>query len=151
MDVKRATFEQVYKAQSDFIFGETGIDILAEKKETVAPESRKIFFENFAISLIGKGLNYDYVLEYDGGVYNLGSLSVFARKMAYFVDTDDRKQKIQLKDRKVPVPIDILWNTLRECMYKPMDEALTLALKSSAEIFRGGGDSYSVNPEDNLE
>ncbi len=144
-EVKRATLEYVQKRQDEFIFGETGIDVLAEKEETVDPKTRNIFFENLAFSLLGKGLDYSVELNFENNVYDLGSVSVFARKMAYFTDTSDKKQELMLKSKKVRVPIKLLWIALREAMYKPMDEALTLALKSSAEIFSGGSDSYSVD------
>lgn len=151
VEVKRATFEQVQKAQDELIFSETGIDVLIEKKETIEPKSRGIFFQRLAFSLLGKGLDYPVILEYDGGRYNLGPVSVFARKTAYFTDTKDGKQEIQLRSRKIRVPIECLWLALRESLYKPMDDALTLALKSSAEIFRGSGDSYGVSPETKIQ
>lgn len=150
MEVKRATFEQVQKAQNELIFSEDGIDKLAEKKETIASESRSVFFDRLALALLGKELDYPYILEYKGGRYNMGSVAVFARKMAYFEDTDDKCQEVPLKNQKVRVSIDLLWIALRESIYKPMAEALTLAMKSSAEIFRGGGDSFVASPEDKI-
>lgn len=146
MEVKRATFEQVYKAQNDFIFGETGIDKLAELEETVSPDSRQTYFENLAISLIGLGLKYRFILKYLNNRYDLGPLSIFARKMAYMVGTPDKKQLLSLKGKEIRVPIKILWNSLRENMYEPMDEALTLSLKTSAEILKNSGGSYEFNP-----
>lgn len=147
MEVKRATFEQVNNWQLDFLFGDTGIDTLAEKEETVDPKSRKDFFDLFAKSLLGKGLDYDYMLEYNKNSYNLGSLSIFGRKMAYMIDTEDKKQPLYLKGKTIRVPIKLLWKTLRENMYKPMDEALTMALKTSAEIFKNTGGSHEFSPE----
>ena len=150
MEVKRATFEQVQKAQDELIFSQTGIDKLAELKDTIDPKTRNIFFQRLALSLLGKELDYPYILKYDGGEYNLGSLSIFARKMAYFTDTDDKCQELILKGKKIRVPNDLLWVALRESIYKPMAESLTLAMKSSQEILRGGSDSYGVNPDERI-
>lgn len=151
MEVKRATFEQVQKSQDELIFSKTGIDVLAEQKETIEPKTRNIFFQRIAYSLVGKGLDYPVILEYNEGTYHLGSVSVFSRKMAYFTDTPDKKQEILLKGKKIRVPIELLWISLRESLYKPMDEALTLALKSSAEIFKGESGSYGFEPGQNIE
>ena len=71
--------------------------------------------------------------------------------MAYFEDTSDKKQEIMLKGKKIRVPIKILWRALRESLYKPMAEALTLSMKSSQEIFRGSSDSYGVNPDEKID
>ena len=146
MEVKRATFEQVYNAQGELIFGKTGLDTLAEQKETIHPQSRRIYFEYLAIALVGKGLQYNVNLELDGNNYNLGCVSEFSRKIAYYIDTDDKCQELILKGQKIRVPIDKLWIALRESLYKPMDEALTLALRASAEIFKSGGESFEFNP-----
>ncbi len=151
MEVQRATFEQVQKAQHDLIFSEDGIDILAEKNETIAKNSRNVFFERLATSLLGKELDYPFILEYNGGVYNLGSCAVYARKMVYFEDTPDKTQTLTLKGKKIKVPMRNLWVALRESIYKPMAEALTLSMKSSQELFRGSGDSYVVSPEEKIE
>lgn len=150
-EVKRASFEYVQKIQNEFIFGKTGIDVLAEKEETIDPKSRDIFFENLAFSLLGKGLDYPVILEFENNPYDLGSVSVFARKMAYFTETKDKKQEMVLKGVKVRVPIKLLWIALREAMYKPLDEALTLAFKSSAEIFSGGSDTYAVDIDESKQ
>lgn len=150
MEVRRATFEQVQKAQNELIFSKTGIDQLAELEETIAPKSRDVFFDRLAMSLLGKELDYPYILHYDGGLYKLGSLATFARKMAYYKDTKDKKQEIILKGQKVRIPIKTLWIALRESLYKPMAEALTLSMKSSQEIFRGSSDSYDVNPDEKI-
>jgi len=147
MEVRRATFEQVNNWQLDFLFGETGITILEQKQETIHPDSRKDFFDLFAKSLLGKGLDYEYKLTYNGNTYNMGSLSIFARKMAYMTDTEDKKQPLKLKGKTIRIPIKHLWEALRENMYKPMDEALTMALKISAEIFKNTGGSHEFNPE----
>jgi len=147
VEVQRATFEQVNEWQLDFLFGKTGIETLIEKKETIGKNSRRIFFDLFAKSLLGKGLDYNYILKYDDGVYNLGSLSIFARKMAYFEDTSDKKQEIILKGKKIRIPIEQLWIAFRESIYKPMDEALTLALRSSAEIPVKRGGTYSIGTD----
>lgn len=150
MEVRRATFEQVQKAQNELIFSNTGIDKLIELKETIDSKTRDVFFERLAFALLGKELDYPFILEYNGGCYNLGSLAVFARKMVYFVDTEDKCQELVLKGQKLRVPIDKLWIALRESIYKPMAEALTLAMKSSQEILRGGSDSFGVNPDEKI-
>jgi hypothetical protein len=150
VEVKRATFEQVQKAQEELIFSDTGLDKLAELKETISPDTRNIFFQRLAFALLGKELDYPFILEYDGQQYNLGSLSVISRQMAYYTDTDDKKQELVLKGKKIKIPINVLWNTLRDSLYKPMAEALTLAMKSSQEIFRGGSDSYGFNPDEKI-
>lgn len=151
MEVKRATLEKVVEYQEELIFGETGIDTLAKLEETVAPESRSIFFRNLAYSLLGKGLTYQVILDYKEGTYDLGCVSEFARKIVYYTDTTDKKQEIILKGIKTRVPIKYLWVALRESFYKPMDEALTLALRSSAEVLGGGGDSYGFRPETKIQ
>jgi len=147
MEVRRATFEQVQKSQEELIFSEDGLDKLIELEETINPKSRSEFFRRLAFSLLGKGLDYPVILYFDGNKYNLGSVSEFARKIAYFTDTENKKQMIKLKGEYREIPIKELWTALRESLYKPMDEALTLALKSSAEIYRSGGGSAEFNPE----
>lgn len=147
MEVKRATFEQVNKWQLDFLFGTTGIQTLEEKEETVDPKSRRDFFDLFAKSLLGKAIDYDFILEYNGDSYNLGNLSIFARKMSYMTDTKDKKQILKLKGKQISIPIKLLWKSLRENMYKPMDQALTMALKISAEILKNSSGSYEFNPD----
>jgi len=151
MEVKRVDFEQVLEAQDELIFSETGIDVLMEKKETIDPKSRNIFFIRLAKALLGKGLDYPVNLAYNGGFYKLGSVSEFARKMAYFKDTPDKKQIIKARDQEIRIPIELLWKALREALYKPMDEALTLAFKSSMQAYGGSGDSYGLNPENKFE
>lgn len=150
-EVRRATFEQVQKAQDELIFSKDGIDKLAELKETIHPDSRNIYFQRLATALLGKELDYPFILEYNGGNYNLGSIAVFARKMAYFIDTDDKYQILKLKGQMTKVPIDKLWIALRESLYKPMAEALTLSMKSSQEIFQGGSDSFGVEPDTKID
>jgi hypothetical protein len=147
MEVRRATLEYVQECQENLIHGTTGIDVLSEKNETIAPESRKEYFNWIAYSLLGRGLDYHVYFEYRNGIYDLGCVSVFARQMAYYTTKD---VKIDLKGCKTPIPIGLLWMALRESIYRPMDEAITLALRSSAEIFKGGGDSYGVNPDEDL-
>jgi len=97
-----------------------------------------------AFALLGKGINHDFIFEYKGGRYNLGSLSGMARKMAFF---DEKNPEINLKGVKTCVPIEKLWMALQDNLYEPMDEALTLALKSSPERIGGGGGSYSFKPD----
>lgn len=149
MEVKRATFEQVNKSQLSLIFDH--IQLLADKNETISEESRKDYFELLGVALLGRDLAYDFILDYDGGNYNLGSVAVFSRKMAFFEDTDDGCQTLELKGSKIKVPNSILWEALRLNIYKPMAEALTLALKSSAEILRSGSVGYGFEPENEIE
>lgn len=142
MEVKRATFEEVNKAQLELIFD--NIKILSEKNETVSPNSRRDFFDLFAFALLGKGIDYDFIFQYENGSYNLGNLSVFARKLCFF---ETSNPVIQLKASKKNVPIHLLWDALRDNLYKPMDEALTLGLRSSAEILGSGGGSHRVESD----
>ena len=151
MDVRRATFEQVKKSQEELIFSKDGIDIFAEQNETIDPKSRSVYFDRLATALLGKELDYPFVLNYQGGRYDLGSCAVFARKMAYFTDTADKCQVLDLKGKPIRVPMGQLWIALRESIYKPMAEALTLSMKSSQELFRGSGDSFGVNPDEKIE
>jgi len=143
MEVKRATFEEVNKAQLVFIFDV--IQKAIEDKEYIDKESRREYFNLFAFALLGMGVNHDFVFEYEGGRYSLGSLSSFVRKMPFF---DEKTPKINLKGVKIRVPIEKLWMALQDNLYEPMDEALTLALRSSAELLEKGGGSYSVKTED---
>ncbi len=143
MDVKRATFEEVNKAQLEFIF-----DVLQEaieKKDYIDKKSRRDYFNLFAFALLGKGVNHDFIFKYKGGRYKLGSLSSFTRKMSFF---DEKNPEIDLKGKVVRVPIEELWIALQDNLYEPMDEALTLALKSSPERIGGGGGSYSFKPDE---
>lgn len=147
MEVTRATFNQVNEWQLEFLFGETGLQTLIEKKETVDKDSRRTYFDLFAKSLLGKGLNYNYTLKIDGETHNLGSLSIQARRLCFMEDTKDNKQPMKLKGKTIRVPIEKLWEALRENMYKPMDEALTMAMRSSAELLKKEGGAYEFNPE----
>ena len=149
MEVKRATFEKVNQAQIELIFDH--IDILEEKKETISKETRRVFFELFAVATLGKAKDYNYILHWDNKKDDLGPLSIFARQMAYMEPTSDGKQEITFRGKKVFVPVEYLWETLRTSLYKPMDEALTLALRSSAEILRSGSEGYAFRPEDEIE
>jgi len=143
VEVKRATFEEVNKSQLEFIF--YVIQEAIEKKDYVDKKSRRSYFDLFAFALLGKSVSHDFIFEYKGGKYNLGSLSTFARKMSFF---DEKEPMIDLKGKKECVPIELLWVALRDNLYDPMDEALTLALKSSPERINSGGGSYSFRPED---
>ena len=143
MEVKRATFEEVNKAQLELIFDV--IQEAIEKKDYIGKKSRRDYFDLFAFALLGKCVGHDFIFEYEGGRYNLGSLSSFARKMSFF---DEKEPMIDLKGKKIRVPIELLWVALRDNLYDPMDEALTLALKSSPERIGGGGGSYSFEPDE---
>jgi len=65
--------------------------------------------------------------------------------MSFF---DEKEPEIDLKGKKERIPIELLWIALRDNLYDPMDEALTLALKSSPERIDGGGGSYSFKPDE---
>jgi hypothetical protein len=145
MKVERATFEKVKDAQLELIFDH--IEQLIEEKETIAPKSRRVFFGLLATSLLGEGSNLKFTLEYKGNIYNLGPLPIFMRKMAYFEDTEDKKQEILLKGKATRVPIDILWKALRENLYIPMDQALRVALKSSAELLTHERSGLEFTPQ----
>jgi len=143
VEVKRATFEEVNKAQLELIFDV--IQEAIEKKDYIDDKSRRSYFDLLAFALLGKSVTHDFIFEYKRGKYNLGSLSTFARKMSFF---DEKEPEIDLKGKKERVPIEILWIALRDNLYDPMDEALTLALKSSPERIEGGGGSYSFRPDE---
>lgn len=146
-EVIRATFEEVQRSQEELIFGETGIDKLIELNETIAPSSRNLFFRNLAFALLGLGIDHEVKIEYDGFTDNLGYVSEFARKIAYYSDTDDKKQELVLRGKNIRIPNKVLWKALRESLYKPMDAALTLALRYSAEIPAKRGGSYSIGTD----
>ena len=139
MKVQRATFEEVNKAQLELIFDiiQKAIDL----NGCIDSESRRNYFHILAFALVGKISEYDFIFNYKGDEYNLGKLSFYAREMAFF---DEKEPEIELKGQKVKVSIKELWKSLRTNIYKPMDEALTLALRSSAEIIGGGGASYHI-------
>jgi hypothetical protein len=145
VEVERATFQQVKEAQLELIFDH--IDILEEKQETISADTRRVYFDLLALSTLGKCNTYRFRMEYDGNIYDLGSLSVFARRLAYFTDTDDKAQDLILKGKQKRVPINYLWKSLRENLYSPFDEALTLALQSSAELLKTGSESYGFTPD----
>lgn len=145
VEVERATFQQVKDAQLELIFDH--IDILEELEETISPETRRVFFDLLALSSLGKCNTYRFKMEYEGNIYDLGSLSVFSRKIAYFTETEDKTQELMLKGKKKKVPIKYVWKALRENLYTPFDEALTLALQSSAELLRTGSEGYDFTPD----
>ena len=146
MKVQRATFEEVNNAQLELIFDH--IERLRKEEETISPTSRKPYFNLLNKSLLGEGLTHDFIFNYQGNIYNLGKLSVFMRKMAYFTDTQDKKQEIFLKGKKVRVPIKYLWESLQENLYVPFDSALRVALKSSAELLTHERAGLEFEPTD---
>ena len=149
MKVERATFEKVKDAQLELIFDH--IEELIDKKETIAPKSRRTFFNLISTALLGEGTSHQFILEYKGNVYELGPLPVFMRKMAYFEDTEDKKQEILLKGKATRVPIDILWKSLRDNLYIPMDKAIRVALKASAELLTHERSGLEFTPEGGIE
>ena len=144
MKVERATFEKVKDAQLELIFDH--IEKLMAEKETVSHKSRRDYFGLIAMALLGEGSNLKFTLEYKGNIYELGPLSVFMRKMAYFEDTEDKKQEVLLKGKTTRVPIELLWLSLRENLYIPMDQALRVALKSSAELLTHDRSGLEFSP-----
>ena len=144
MKVERATFEKVKDAQLELIFDH--IEKLIEKKETISVKSRKDYFGLLATALLGEGSNLKFTFEYKGNTYSLGPLPIFMRKMAYFEDTEDKTQEVLLKGKATRVPIELLWVALRENLYIPMDQALKVALKSSAELLTHERSGLEFNP-----
>jgi len=144
MQVKRATFDLVKEAQLQLIFDI--LQELIEKKETVAPKSRRDYFNLLAISTLGEMKDESYILKINGDVYDLGKLSIFSRKLAYFEDTNDKKQELQLKGQKIRVPVEELWKNLQENLYIPFDKALLVAHHSSAEILKHSREGLEYNP-----
>ena len=141
MEVKRGTFEEVQKNQDVFFFD--FIDKFVKAEETLNPNDRNEYFKTLADAFLGVEKNYSYILRYNGNVYNLGTLSSYARKMAYITDDeiDDEKQVvIDNKGKKIRIPIKKLWEALRDSSFDATAEALNLGLRTSAEmITREGG------------
>lgn len=144
MEVERATFERVKNSQLELEFEH--IDKLIEKKETISKETRRNYFELLAISLLGQDVDHRFIFEYEDNVYDLGPLPIFIRKMAYFKDTEDKKQEIMLKGNKTRVPIEKLWEELRVNLYIPFAKAQTLAMKYSAEIRKTDSTGFKFKP-----
>jgi hypothetical protein len=144
MEVERATFERVKDAQLELEFEH--INSLIENKETVSKDTRRNYFELLAISLLGQDVEHRFIFDYNENVYDLGDLPVFMRKMAYFEDTTDKKQEILLKGKKVKVPIEELWKSLRINLYIPFSKALTLAMKYSAEVRKTDSTGFKFKP-----
>ena len=149
MEVERATFEKVNTAQLDLIF--THIMHLAKEKQALDERDRRDYFDKYACATLGMDIKYDFILDFEGVHANLGPLAVYARKMAFFEDTKDNKQEIFLKGKKTKVPMEALWLSLRDNLYETMSEALTLALRSSAEITKRESGSFGYTPGDNIE
>ncbi len=138
VQVQRATFNQVREAQHDLIFNH--IENLIKHNEVMSEKSREIFFNAVEIGLLGLERKYPFVLSYNGGVYNLGSVAKWIRKFAYLDDNDEKKQKISLKGKDKLISNKELWLALRDSLYNPMADALTLSLTTSAEmVYRDGG------------
>jgi len=134
MEVKRATYESVQNSQNTFFFDL--LKQLEEKEETLDSESRSDYFRVFADSFLGVERNYHYKLYHNDTEYDLGTLSSYARKLAYLTDDDikdEKKAVIFAKGRPITVPLKILWRSLRECLYDPTADALNLSLRTSAE------------------
>lgn len=131
MEVRRATFEQVKDAQAKLKFDY--LEYLIEKNETIDNDSRRAFFDNIAIALLGFEKNYEFYLEYGNKVCNLGNLAVWIRKFMDFKDTPDKKQEIAIRGEKVKINNKDLWNNLMLALYEPMADALQLSTKISAE------------------
>lgn len=144
MEVERATFERVKNAQLELEFDH--IDKLIEKRETISKQTRRNYFDLLAISLLGQDVDHRFTLEYGENIYDLGPLPIFIRRMAYFEDTDDKKQEIMLKGKKTKVPIDDLWKSLRINLYIPFSKAQTLSMKYSAEVRKTDSSGFKFKP-----
>lgn len=134
MEVKRATYESVQNSQTTFFFDL--LKKLEEEGETLDPESRADYFKIFADSFLGVERGYHYKLYHNDSSYDLGTLSSYARKLAYITDediNDEKKAVIFAKGRRIKVPVRVLWRSLRECLYDPTADALNLSLRTSAE------------------
>jgi len=145
MEVERATYENVKNAQLELEFDH--INELIKQKETIAEDTRRNYFDLLAMSLLGQDVNHNFTFYYQNNVYNLGSLPVFIRKMAYFEDTEDKKQEVVLKGKKTRVPIEELWKALRENLYVPFSMAQTLAMKYSAEVRKTDTKGFEFKPK----
>lgn len=137
VQVKRATLEDVQHNQENLIHGKEGLDALIQNNGIIQKEHREEYFKWLAFSLLGKGLKYRVWLQYQGNIYNLGSVSSFSRQMAYYTASD---VKINLKGQPTTIKIGLLWEALRNALYEPMDEALDDAIHISKEreIIRPG-------------
>ena len=143
MEVKRATYESVQNSQNTFFFDL--LKQLEEQEETLDQESRPEYFRVFADSFLGVEKSYRYKLYYNNSEYDMGTLSSYARKLAYLTDEDLDAQKhviIFAKGRPMKIPIQVLWRSLRECLYDPTADALNLSLKTSAEMITREGGVY---------
>lgn len=144
MQVTRATFDKVKEAQLQFIFDV--LEELIDKKETVAPKSRRDYFDLLAVATLGEMKDQKYTLKINGNTYDLGNLSIFARKLAYFEDTSDKKQPLKLKGQEIRVPVEELWKNLQENLYIPFDKALLTAHHSSSEILKHSREGLEFTP-----
>lgn len=131
MEVRRATFEQVKEAQAKLKFDY--LEDLIDKNETIDNESRRAFFDNISIALLGFEKNYEFYLEYGNKICNLGNLAVWIRKFMDLKDTPDKKQEIAIHGKKVKIDNKDLWHNLMLALYEPMADALQLSTKISAE------------------
>lgn len=141
MEIRRGTFEYVQKSQDTFFF-----DFLEEfikTEETVDSDSRKDYFKTLADAFLGVEKGYNYIVRYNGNVRNLGTLSYYARKLAYIEDSEvDGEKLVVVNDggNKIKIPIKVLWESLRDSCFDPAAEALNLGLRTSAEmVTREGG------------
>lgn len=143
MEVQRATYESVQNSQDLFFFDL--IKKLEEGKETMDPDSRSDYFRIFADSFLGVEKNYPFYLKYNNTRYDMGTLSSYARKLAYITDDDldaDKRLVIQAKGRDMLIPIQYLWKSLRESLYDATADALNLSLRTSAEMITREGGVY---------
>lgn len=141
MEIRRGTFEYVQKSQDVFFFDFLKKFIKAE--DTIDPESRMDYFKTIADAFLGVEKSYDYIVRHNGNVHNLGTLSYYARKLAFIEDNElDSEKQIVINDsgNKIKIPIKVLWEALRESCFDPAAEALNLGLRTSAEmVTREGG------------
>lgn len=151
MEVKRATFEHVQGSQDTFFFD--FLDKFIKAEETIDPDSRNEYFLVLGNSFLGVEKNYRYILKYNDDFYDLGSLSNYARKLAYITDSDldsEKRVKIRTKGKNIDVPLVELWKSLRICFFDPAAEALNLSLRISAEMITREGGVYEFKVDQKL-
>jgi len=144
LEVTRATFERVKEAQSILKFDY--LENLIKDNEVISDETRKAFFNNIAIALLGFEKNYEFYFEYGNKICNLGNLAVWIRKFMDFKDTPDKKQDLIIRGNKVKVDNKDIWYNLMIALYEPMADALQLSTKISAEQLTREGGAYGLKP-----
>lgn len=127
------------------------LDQLIEQNEVISDKTRQVFWDAIEIGLLGVERDFSFVVHFNGGTYNLGPLSEWARRLSFLNDTKDKTQEIELKGKKQRLPNRFLWEQLRENLYNPMAKALQVSLQSSAEIMTREGGVFEFNPEQRIK